>query len=209
MVRNLLGFLLLLLLVPRMGEAQLRKDRSFRVDPVGGAFHEMRVAIENRIGKGDNFWYFSPYLYHRNFLKSEPQKHFGPGFRLAYRRYLFTDYSPEGFFLHAHAGYRLTFIQYMDDNLLITGRTMMHSPSLGFNIGHQWLYGPRMRNFAYGFMGGLECFFNFRSSEFRSRDLPEGWYQLPFSWKPRFLDGFRVYLGFEVGFAFKQKRLHW
>lgn len=203
-------YLLFLLISTFCGAAygQLPKDRCFRVDPMGGAFHEMRVAVESRIA-GDNFWYFSPHLYHRNYLKSEPQKHFGPGFRLGFRKYLFADYAPEGFYINPSAGYRLTFIQYMSPELLITDRAIMHSPNVGFMVGHQWLYGPRMRNFAYGVTGGLEYFFNFRPREFRDRDLPESWFQLPFSWKPQFLDGFRVYLGVEVGFAFRQKRLHW
>jgi hypothetical protein len=209
MLRVLVGILFLGICFSQTGYSQIRKDWSFRVDPLGGAFHEMRVAIEDRFGKSDNFWYVSPYFYHRNYFKSEPQKHYGPGVRIGLRRYLFTDYSPQGIFLHASAGYRLTRIQYYDSELLITDKTFMHSPSLGFNIGRQWLYGPRMRNFAYGFMGGLEYFFNFRQSEFRNRDLPESWFQLPFSWKPQFLDGFRIYLGIEVGFAFKQKHLHW
>lgn len=195
-----------LLTAPLFG--QLEKNRSFKFDPLGGAFHEIRVSVENR-WRGHNWIYISPYVFHRNYFKNENQKHFGPGFRVAFRKYLFTDYSPDGFFLHAHAGYRLTFIRYLSDNLEITDKTMMHSPSLGFNVGHQWLYGPRMKNFAFGVMGGLEYFFNFRKTGFRDRDLPESWFQLPFSWKPDILDGFRVYLGFEIGFAFRQRDRHW
>lgn len=211
---------LLLLLGAVPAQAQLRKQRLFKVDPASFIFKEIRVAVEHRLFKDrDYFWYLAPYGYHQ-FWKSRdsdpygrplhPQKYYGLGIRAGARRYFLPKASsPHGFFVHVHAGARQLWLHQYSTDLKLTDRTWFFQPSLGGTVGYQWITGPR-KDFVYGWMGGFEYFFNPAfpaSSAHQEGDLTSNWYEFPF------LDGghsgFRLYIGIELGFAFLQKHLHW
>lgn len=215
-------FPLLILLVcvfgfPLLGQStfgHIRKDRLFKIDPMSGAFSELRVVIEHRF-INEVWWFASPHGYHLNWIPKSnsregtplnPQKYAGIGMRGG-ARYYFSGKSPMGLYGQAHAGYRWVWMQQMDEGLSVTSRNRYHLGGIGAAIGWQNLYGAK-DNLAYGIVGGLEYLRGFGGG-FDSLDVVQRWYEFPFSWKPDILDGFRLYLGIELGFAFKQKRLHW
>lgn len=200
---------------------QLRNNRLVKVDPAGWVFHEFRVAIERRLVQ-NWFVYAAPYLTHQNWLARDnerygrptfPQKYYGLGMRAGIRRYFIPkDASPEGLFFQGMAGYRHTWVNNLDSDLNKVSQGRYGSLGLGAVVGYQKQYGPGFVNrklFAYGIMGGLEYYRNFYPADgVMNNDLvTRNWYQFPFF--PDFLQGFRVYIGVEVGFAFLQKRLHW
>lgn len=206
-----------------VGMTQMRNQRLFKVDPAGLLFHELRVAVEQRLFKDkDYFWYLAPYGTHQSWLARDherydrptfPQKYYGIGLRAGARRYFIPKgTSPEGFFFQAMISGRQTWVNNYNDDLQFVSRGSYTSLGLGAVVGYQKLYGPGFvprKNFAYGIIGGLEYERHiFPANGVLSKDmLVRNWYQFPFF--PHFLHGFRVYLGVEVGFAFLQKRLHW
>lgn len=202
------------------GQYEFQKKRLFKVDPMSALFREFRVSVENHLF--DNFfWYLSPYGHHQTWLNKasenfdrpeHPQKKWGLGMRFGLRRYFFPkDKSPAGFFLHVMGGYRLSWVQNLNNNLIFTDKTHFHEIGAGAMIGYQWLYGPKHKNnFVYGFMGGFEYYpLAFYQDGYGPGDFAKRWYELHFLGNDHFLNGFRIYLGIEVGFAFRQKRLHW
>lgn len=212
--------LLACLLLSVQLHAQLRKQRLFKVDPLGFVFKELRVAVEHRIIKDQNyFWYLGPYGYH-HFWKSRsderfgrpmnPQKYFGLGLRLGARKYFIPkSTSPHGFFVQAQIGARQLWLRNYSLELQITDRTHFFQLGLGGTVGYQWISGPR-KDFAYGFIGGVEFFappIFPAGSGYRTRDITSSWYEFPFLSAGH--TGLRLYLGIEVGFAFLQKHLHW
>jgi hypothetical protein len=218
-LRCLLIFLFLILAVTQ-AQAQLRKQRLFKVDPLSFMFKELRVAVEHRLFKDkDYFWYLSPYGYHQ-FWRSKssdrygrpthPQKYYGVGLRAGARRYFIpAKSSPHGFFVQGHVGFRQLWLHNYNTDLQITDKTRYLQFNLGGTAGYQWITGPR-KDFAYGFIGGFEFFTPplFPSgSGYTEDNLTSNWYEFPF------LDGghtgFRLYLGIELGFAFLQRDLHW
>lgn len=212
--------ILLGLLLGWQVQAQLRKERLFKIDPLSFVFKEFRVAVEHRLIKQkDYFGYIAPYGYHHYWRGKEadafdrptnPQKYFGIGLRVGARRYFIPKgTSPHGFFVQAHTGFRQLWLRDYDSGLMITDRTHYTQFCLGGTVGHQWISGPR-KDFAYGFIGGFEYFTRplFPSgSGYTKGDLTSQWYEFPFLAGGTL--GFRVYLGIELGFAFLQKHLHW
>lgn len=195
-------------------QAQLKNHRLFKVDPAGALFHELRCVVEHRFGtESDFFWVVSPYYHHHNSLKVS-QKNYGAGVRFALRKYFawkkIQNKSPQGLFFQPFAGYRFNSITQYGEFAEITSRAGVHQPSVGFVGGYQWLYG-RKDNLAYGFTFGLEymAFFPHKGDVITYDDLKENWYQIPFSGKPSFLKPLRLYIGIELGFAFRQLDLHW
>lgn len=213
----LMVILTVLMAVPTMGQStfgQIRKDRLFKVDPMSGLFKEIRVVVENRF-KGDLWWFVSPHGYHQNWIPKtnerwgrpeHPQKYYGIGLRGGARNY-FSKKSPMGLFLQAQAAYRRMWVNNLDEGLSVVSRNKFNMWGLGATVGWQNLYGAK-DNIAYGFLAGLEYFRGF-GKNYNQDDIVQNWYEFPFPWKPDFLDGFRLYLGIELGFAFKQKNLHW
>lgn len=210
----------ILLAMGLQAQPQLRKQRLFKVDPVGGLFHELRVSVEHRMF-GNYFVYIQPSGFHQNYGGREnerfgkpglPQKNYGLGLRLGARRYFLpANESPKGFFVQAMVGVRNIWVHNMSDRLQITTKTSYFQPGIGGTVGYQWLYGPK-KNFAYGFMGGFEYypapFTKFRKdSDYDMSQVVQNWYDFPFLGSA--LTGLRLYLGIEVGFAFLQKNLHW
>jgi hypothetical protein len=206
--------------VPTLAQ-QLRNDRLVKVDPAGWVFHEFRVAFERRI-KENWFAYGAPYLMHQNWLARDnerygrptfPQKYYGLGGRIGIRRYFIPkNVSPEGLFFQGMICYRHTWVNNLDVDLNLVSKGRYGSVGLGAVVGYQKQYGPGFVNrklFAYGIMGGLEYYRDaFPSNGVMNKSLvTQNWYEFPFF--PDFLQGFRVYLGVEVGFAFLQRRLHW
>jgi hypothetical protein len=200
--------------------AQLRKQRLFKVDPLSFVFKELRVAVEHRLFKDkDYFWYLAPYGYHQ-FWKSRsdepfrrpehPQKYYGIGLRAGARRYFIPQgTSPHGFFVQAHTGFRHLWLHNYNTDLQLTDKTRFYQFKLGGTLGYQWITGPR-KDFAYGFIGGFEYFtppvFP-RGSGYETADITSNWYEFPFLAGGH--SGFRLYLGIELGFAFLQRDLHW
>lgn len=212
--------LLPLLLVVLFGGAkgQFRKQRLFKVDPASGLFKELRVSVEHRIWR-DYFIYIAPNGYHHQwrgrandrFGKPDiPQKYYGIGLRVGARRYFFPqEKSPQGFFVQAMAGWRNLWVHNYSPELQITSKVSYWQMGFGGTVGYQWLYGPK-KNFAYGFMGGLEYYMldNIdRRGAIDRANIVQNWYDFPFFGQA--LQGLRVYLGIELGFAFLQKHLHW
>lgn len=200
-------------------QAQLRKQRLFKVDPLSFVFKEFRVAVEHRLIKDkDYFGYIAPYGYHQFWRgKSSdgfhrplnPQKYFGIGMRVGARRYFFPKgNSPHGFFVQGHLGFRQLWLRDYSNDLQITDRTHYTQFCLGGTVGYQWITGPR-KDFAYGFMGGFEYFTKplFPDERYTRDSLTSNWYEFPFLAGGN--TGFRLYLGIELGFAFLQKHLHW
>jgi hypothetical protein len=196
------------------GITPLKNHRLFKVDPAGALVHELRCVVEHRFGtESDFFWVLYPYVHHQN-ATGFSQKYYGAGFRFAVRKYFawkkIKNRSPQGLFFQPMAGYKFTSITQYGEFVEVLSRTPVHQPSVGFTGGYQWLYG-RTDNLAYGFTFGLEYFgfFPFRKNSIAYEDIKENWYQFPFSFKPSFLNGLRLYIGIELGFAFRQKDLHW
>ena len=193
---------------------QIRKDRLFKVDPLSGLFKEIRVVVENRL-KGELWWFVSPHGYHHNWIPKtndrlgrpdNAQKYYGIGLRGGARNYL-SGKSPMGLYFQAQAAYRRMWVNQLDENLSLATRDKFNMWGIGATVGWQNLYGAK-DNIAYGALIGLEYFRGF-GPNYDSDRYVQNWYEFPFSWKPDFLDGFRLYLGIEIGFAFKQKNLHW
>ncbi len=213
----LLVILALMLSMPTFGQAtfgQIKKDRLFKVDPVSGLFKEIRVIVENRF-KGEIWWFLSPHGYHHNWIPKSndrlgrpdhPQKYYGIGLRGGAKKY-FSGNSPRGPFLQAQAAYRRMWVNQYNEGLSFLNRDKFNMWGLGATIGWQNLYGAK-DNIVYGGLIGLEYFRGF-GQNYVQDSIVQNWYEFPFSWKPDFLDGFRLYIGIELGFAFKQKRLHW
>ena len=213
----LLVMLALVFSLPAAGQTtfgKIRKDRLFKVDPVSGLFKEIRVVVENRL-KGELWWFLSPHGYHHNWIPKNndrqdrpdfPQKYYGIGLRGGARNYL-SGNSPMGLYIQAQAAYRRMWVNNMDERLQLQSRDKFNMWGIGAAIGWQNLYGAK-NNIAYGALAGLEYFRGF-GPNYNSENIVQNWYEFPFSWKPDFLDGFRLYLGIEIGFAFKQKNLHW
>lgn len=208
-----IGLALIFFLAGGLG-AQLQKQRLFKVDPVSGLFKEIRVAVEYRI-KGPFWAYVAPFGYHQTWIPrsndrlgrpDNTQKYYGLGSRLGLRYYLSED-SPKGLFLLPMAAYRFNRVNQFDEGLSIVAREHFHSLGIGFAVGWQNLFGPK-ENFAYGILGGMEYYRQF-GSDYDVEKYVQNWYEFPFSWKPDFFNGFRLYLGVELGFAFRQKHLHW
>ena len=206
-----LGFFLLL---AGFAQGQLPKQRLFKVDPLSGLFKEIRVVAEYRI-KGPFWAYVAPLGFHQNYIPRSnnngnrppnPQKYYGIGTRLG-MKYFLTENSPKGLFIQPMAIYKYNRVNHLSSGLEIVEKEQFHSLGVGFTVGWQNLFGPK-ENFAYGVIGGMEYYRQF-GRMFEADEYVENWYQLPFAWKPEFLNGFRVYLGIELGFAFRQKHLHW
>jgi hypothetical protein len=210
----------ILLATSVQAQLHMRKQRLFKVDPVGGLFHELRVSVENRLF-GNYFVYIQPAGFHQNYGGREngrfgkpglPQKNYGLGLRLGARRYFLpANKSPEGFFVHAMVGVRNIWVHNQSEALQVTSKTSYFQAGIGGMVGYQWLYGPK-KNFVYGFIGGFEYypepFTRFRkNSDYEMYDVVQNWYDFPFLGKT--LAGLRLYLGIEIGFAFLQKDLHW
>jgi hypothetical protein len=201
-------------------QGQLSKQRLFKVDPLSWMFKEFRVAVENRILRDqDYFWYLAPYGYHhfwsgrtgeRYGRPTHPQRYSGVGFRIGARRYIFPqESSPHGFFVQAHAGFRHIWMQDYSPTLVPQDRTRFMQMGLGGTVGYQWIAGPR-KDFVYGFIGGVEFYADPifpKGSGHTTRDVVRNWYEFPFLASGH--SGIRLYLGIEVGFAFLQKHLHW
>lgn len=212
--------LALLLLGGAQVHGQLRKQRLFKVDPLSFVFKEFRVAIEHRMFKDkDYFWYLAPYGYHQYWRgKSNdafdrpgfPQKYYGVGLRAGARRYFLpAGMSPHGFFVQAQVGARQLWLNNYNTDLQIVDRTRIFQVSAGGTVGYQIITGPR-KDFAYGVMGGFELFgppITPNGTGYDSVHMTSNWYEFPFLDKGH--TGFRLYLGIEVGFAFLQKHLHW
>lgn len=206
-----LGFIMLL---AGAAHGQLEKQRLFKVDPASGLFKEIRVAAEYRI-KGPFWAYIAPFGFHQNHIPrsndnesrpNHPQKYYGIGTRLG-MKYFLSDDSPKGLFIQPMAAYKFNRVQQLSEGLAIDSVDNFHSLGVGFTVGWQNLFGPK-ENFAYGIMGGMEYYRHF-GPDYSADKYVENWYELPFSWKPALLNGFRVYIGIELGFAFRQKNLHW
>lgn len=180
----------------------LAKNWTLKVDPASGLVNEFRAMVEKRWGQSHRFWWFSPFIMRHNALRFE-QKQFGVGMRAALRQYMFTRYSPEGFFIHVGAGLRTRRVAFLDAALETGEVTYIQSAGLNAAAGYQWLLSPRDRNIALGFSFGPEYFLNFYSGGHSSGDFPTPWYTVPF------LDELRLFLTFEVGFAWRQKNRHW
>lgn len=173
--------------------------------------------VEHRIEQSEFFWVLSPYAFHENNRNFNDiafgQKYYGFGARAAVRKYFawkrIMNQSPQGLFFQPHAGYRMMFVSNYGPHNEIASRAVVHMPGVGFTGGYQWLYG-RKKNLAYGFTLGLEylAFIPHRAG-ITYDDTKENWYQFPFAWKPSFMNGIRLYLGIELGFAFRQLDLHW
>ena len=216
----MLTVLCLSLLMSLSLTAQLRKQWLFKVDPASFLFKEFRVAIEQRVAKDKNyFWYIAPYGHYQRWTSRDrnrfnrpdyPQNYYGAGIRLGIRRYFIPkDMSPHGFFAQAHLGLRHTWLVNYTDDLQIDNKTRYFQGGIGAAVGYQWLTGPK-DNFTYGFIGGVEFYplLEFKkTSQVDVEELTRNWYDIPFI-GDRY-HGFRVYLGIEVGFAFLQKNLHW
>lgn len=210
----------LLLLLGLQVNGQLRKQRLFKVDPLSFVFKELRVAVEHRMFKDkDYFWYLAPYGYHQYWRgKSNdtfgrpgfPQKYYGVGLRAGARRYFLpAGMSPHGFFVQAQVGARQLWLTNYNTDLQIVDKTRIFQVSAGGTVGYQIITGPR-KDFAYGFMGGFELFgppITPAGTGHDSVHMTSNWYEFPFLDKGH--TGFRLYLGVEVGFAFLQKHLHW
>jgi hypothetical protein len=211
---------LLLMLAGIALQAQLQKQRLFKVDPASVLFKELRVAVEHRLIKDkDYFWYLAPYGYH-HFWRSKanpgfdrpdfPQKYYGLGIRAGARRYFFPKKSsPHGFFVQAHTGMRHIWVNNYNDNLIIDSKFQYTQFCIGGTVGYQWITGPR-KDFTYGFIGGFEQFFFMKPLSTKGLDnkmVTRSWYEFPFIGHG--YTGFRLYLGIEVGFAFLQRDLHW
>ena len=215
------GILLLICLIVGVQlNAQLRKQRLFKVDPLSFVFKEFRVAIEHRMFQDKEFfWYVAPYGYHQ-FWKSRsdepfgrpehPQKYYGVGLRAGARKYFIPESSgPHGFFAQAHLGFKQIWLHNYNTDLQITDKTRFLQLGLGGTVGYQWISGPR-KDFAYGFIGGVEFFappIFPANSGYETQDVTSNWYEFPFLAKGH--SGLRLYLGIELGFAFLQKHLHW
>lgn len=217
----LFGVLLGMFFSMAMAQESLRKDRLFKVDPLSGLFKEFRVSYEQRL-LGEFWWYVSPHLYHQTWLPKRnerlgrpenPQKYYGMGMRFGGRKY-FSGKSPIGLYINVMGIYRHTWINQLNTDLSLNVRERFHSIGLGAMVGWQNLFSPRKWtspkhvNMTYGFMAGLEYFRNF-GPEYDVDRFVQNWYEYPFTWKPDFLNGFRLYLGIELGIAFKQRNRHW
>lgn len=207
--------IIVLLMMSSAGAQHIKHDRLFKVDPASGLFKEFRVAVENRWKKSDFFWYVAPFGFRQTNLKDpdQPQKTVGFGVRGGLRKYFFTKFSPQGFYVHGGFGLRHLWFRTYGADLSLDQKTIIYLAGLHATAGYQRLYGPRkvkpraFPNFAYGAMIGLEWYQQIGNDPIA--DLRQNnWYQIS-SGTFGFLNGFRLYLGVELGFAFKQKRLHW
>lgn len=204
----------LLLFLATSSYGQLKKQRLFKVDPASGLFKEIRVAAEYRI-KGAIWAYAAPFGFHQTWIPRSNDRFDRPdstlktssiGMRLGVK-YFFSEDSPKGLFIQPMAAYKLNRTVLFDDGLNTVSRDFYNSVGVGFTVGWQNLFGPK-DNFAYGIMGGMEYYRHFGQGYHPDRYV-ENWYNFPFPWKPEFLNGFRLYIGVELGFAFLQKHLHW
>ncbi len=193
---------------------QIKKDRLFKVDPASGLFKEIRVIVENRL-KGELWWFLSPHGYYQNWIPKSndrlerpgyPQKYYGIGLRGGAKKY-FSGNSPKGPFFQIQAAYRRMWVNHYSEGLDLFSRDKFNLWGLGANVGWQGLYGAK-DNISYGGLIGLEYFRGFGRNYVQDR-IVQNWFEFPFLRKPAFLDGIRLYFGIELGFAFKQKRLHW
>lgn len=119
-----------------------------------------------------------------------------------------------GLFLHVSGSYRHTWVNQMAEDLSMVGRDRFNSMGIGAMVGWQNLFSPRpwttakRINLAYGAMVGLEYNRHF-GEDYEADRFIQNWYDFPFGWKPDFLNGFRFYLGVEIGFAMLQRSLRW
>jgi hypothetical protein len=196
--------------------AQLPKNKMFHVDLAGVAFHELRCSYEFRLKDGW-FGYVAPNGYYHDARKVQ-QQYAGLGVRLALRKYVVfkkkgklppDKLPPVGLYLQAGPAYRYMHLSYVNDNLDIGDKTHFHQAGLFGAIGKQWTWGAWNNDLCFGAMVGMEYLLHFFPSGYTYDDTFENWYQFPFSWKPQFLNGFRLYAGIEVGFALREKHRHW
>ena len=187
------------------GYKPLRKTWTFKVDPVGVAMNDFRVAYERRVFN-DWYWSVQPGYY----LRNQPyQKRYGANIRFGIRRYFFTDYSPHGFFAYLGGGYRYTRVNHHSQtDYEIEDRAQIHAPGGTFSIGHQWLLRPR-RDFVFSIQGGPEYFLPLETGDLREDQWKPGLYE-PFY---RFgnvpiLKGLRIFISVEIGFAYRQRKRH-
>lgn len=196
--------------------AQLPKNKMFHVDIAGVAFHELRCSYEFRLKDGW-FGYAAPNFYYHDARRTQ-QQYAGLGTRLAIRKYLVfrkkgkmppDKLPPVGLYLQAGTAYRFMHLSYVNDNLDIGVKTHFHQAGIFGAIGKQWTWGAWNKDLCFGGMVGMEYLLHFFPQGYTYDDTIENWYQFPFSWKPQFLNGFRLYIGLEVGFALREKHRHW
>ncbi|MCB9230210.1 MAG: hypothetical protein H6581_00985 [Bacteroidia bacterium] len=180
----------------------LKKNWLLKVDPASGLVNEFRAMVEKRWADSHRFWFFSPFIMRQNAIRKD-QKQIGGGIRIALRQYLFTRYSPRGFFIHVGGGLRTRRVNFIGSQLETTEVTYINSAGLNAAAGYQWLLSPRDRNIALGFSFGPEYFLNFYNGGHSASDFTRPWYTVPF------LDELRLFLTFEVGFAWRQDKRHW
>ena len=214
-----LAFLLLVLLPALSLRAQMPKKDLFQVDIAGVAFNELRCSYTWRLTKGW-FGYVAPDFYYDDVRRAH-QQYYGLGTRGAIRKHIVfrkkgklppDQLPPVGLFLQGGLHYRFMHLKTIDPLTLDVGpKTGYHQAGPWAAIGRQWTWGAWNRDLCFSGMAGMEYLFHaFPAGKgFTYEDTHENWYQFPFSWKPDFLNGFRLYVGIEVGFAMREKHLHW
>lgn len=200
-------------------KAQMPKKDLFQVDITGVAFNELRCSYTWRV-KGGWFGYVAPNFYYDD-VRKVGQQYYGLGCRGAVRKYIVfrkqgklppDKLPPVGMFLQGGGHYRFMHLKTIDPNTLDIGpKTGFHQAGVWATIGKQWTWGAWNRDLCFSGMAGVEYLFHFFPAKngFEYNDTHENWYQFPFSWKPQFLNGFRLYAGIEVGFALREQHRHW
>ena len=111
--------------------------------------------------------------------------------------------APDGLFLQIGLSYRFRVARFLTDQLIKDGVMFMNSFGAHANVGYQVLLGPK-DNIALGGMLGVEYLYNlYHGKGYGRADIITNWYQFPF------LNELRPYIGIEIGFAIRQKNLHW
>lgn len=199
MKKYLLALFLLFGSLSCLGQEPLPKVWMVKVDPVSGLFNEFRFVLEHK-WKGKFFFYASPTFTYRSRLKFG-QKHFGGGIRAGIRLYFYNK-PPRGLFIQPAVVAHIERISFFNDSLQFTDKSIAISPGVHFSTGYQWLYGTK-HNIVFGVLGGIEYVQTFTTGNRKPSEIAPSWYKMPF------LPGLRLFAGFEVGFAFRQKNLHW
>jgi hypothetical protein len=228
-------FIIFIYFVPACILGQLPKLYCVKFDPIGGLFGEFRFSYERKIthykyvyastgyyhnedefpdeknvkppsefqalmtefwtSPYNKFFYTSAGFFYRDY-KIQREKILGPVARVGIKQYVKTKNAPEGLFFYMGINYAFLRGIYYNENYNIAGKIFIHKPGFTLSAGNQWLLGTK-KTYAICLFGGAEYYY---------------WALQPDNAKDHFWDttpNFMIYLGCEVGFAFRQRKLHW
>jgi hypothetical protein len=222
-------------ILPLTSFSQLAKLYCIKFDPLGGLFGEFRFSYERKItyykyvyastgyyynedefpeekevkppsefhallkefwtSPYNKFFYTSAGFFYKDY-KIQREKLAGPVARVGIKQYVKTKYAPQGAFFYMGINYAFLRGIYYSEDYKVVGKISIHKPGFTLSGGNQWLLGPK-KNYAICLFAGAEYYY---------------WALQPDNAKGHFWDttpNFMFYVGCEVGFAFRQRKLHW